>query len=252
MTRDFGPKFRLFCALACAALLGACAKPDVGRQIDDPHEVANRAVHAENLLLDQQFVRPISNAYGTSVPGPLQTGIANVANNLSTPSDVLNNLLQVRLGQAAQNTSRFLVNSTVGVLGLFDVASAMGIPEAPTDFGETLYYWRVPEGSYAVLPLVGPSTSRHAAGRLVDLALNPIRSAVPAPESRIGTAFGVADAFGTRYRNAELIDSVLYESADSYAQARLLYLQNRRFQLRGSDVDDDYFDPYEDPYEDFN
>ncbi|UYP67976.1 VacJ family lipoprotein [Thalassobacter stenotrophicus] len=252
MIRVFTPKVRLLCALVGVALLGACATPDVGSQIDDPYEVTNRAVHAENLLLDQQLVRPVSNAYGTSVPGPMQKGIANVASNLSTPSDVLNNLLQVRLGQAAQNTSRFLVNSTVGVFGLFDVASAMGIPAAPTDFGETLYYWRVPEGSYAVLPVVGPSTSRHAVGRLVDLALNPIRSAVPAPESTIGTVFGVADAFGTRYRNAELIDSVLYESADSYAQARLLYLQNRRFQLRGSEVDDDYFDPYEDPYADFN
>lgn len=252
MTCVFVPKVRLLCVLVSAAFLGACAAPQVGTQIDDPFEVANRATHAENLVLDQQFVRPLSNAYGTSVPGPVQKGIAHAADNLSTPSDVLNNLLQVRPGQAAQNTARFLVNSTVGVLGLFDVASAIGIPEAPTDFGETLYYWRVPEGSYAVLPLVGPSTSRHAAGRFVDLALNPIRGALPAPESTVGTVFGVADAFGTRYRNAELIDSVLYESADSYAQARLLYLQNRRFQLRGSEVDADYFDPYEDSHEDFN
>lgn len=252
MTRVFLSKVRLFCALAGVAVLSACAAPQVETQINDPHEVANRATHEENLVLDTGIVRPVSHAYGTSVPGPVQTGIQNVANNLSTPSDVLNNLLQVRLGQAAQNTSRFLVNSTVGILGVFDVASAMGIPEAPTDFGETLYYWRLPEGSYAVLPLVGPSTSRHAVGRLVDLAVNPIRSLVHAPESSVGTAFGVADAFGTRYRNTDLIDAILYESSDSYAQARLLYLQNRRFQLRGSGFDADYLDPYEDPYEDIN
>lgn len=250
MKHVFPLKVRLIGALFGVALLGACAAPEVGSQINDPHEATNRATHAENLALDRALVRPVSNTYGTIVPLPVQTGISNVASNLGAPSDVLNNLLQVRIGQAAQNTTRFLVNSTVGVLGIFDVASAMGIPAAPTDFGETLYYWRVPEGSYAELPIAGPSTSRHAVGRLVDVVLNPVSIVLPSPESGFGTAFSVADAFGARYRNSDLIDSVLYESADSYAQARLLYLQNRRFQLRGRDAEVDYFDPYEDPYVD--
>jgi phospholipid-binding lipoprotein MlaA len=246
MKRVFSLKYRMLGALFGIALLGACGAPEVGSQINDPYEAANRATHAENIALDRALVRPVSNAYGTLVPGPVQTGISNVASNLGAPSDVLNNLLQVRIGQAAQNTTRFLINSTVGVFGIFDVATAMGIPQAPTDFGETLYYWRVPEGSYAELPIAGPSTSRHAVGRLVDVVLNPVSIVLPSPESGFGTGFAVADAFGARYRNSDLIDSVLYDSADSYAQARLLYLQSRRFQLRGRDAEADYFDPYED------
>lgn len=231
----------------CLGILSACGAPEVATQINDPKEEFNRSVHKINLDLDRAIVRPASNIYGEVLPQPVQRGVANVAQNLNVPGDVLNNLLQVRIGQAVQNTSRFLINSTLGIAGIFDVASLMGVAAAPTDFGETLYYWRVPEGSYAEMPIAGPATSRHAAGRIVDLLINPVSILVPAPENVIGTGVAVADAFGSRYRNSDLIDSVLYESADSYAQARLLYLQNRRFTLRGGDIGDDYFDPYEDP-----
>lgn len=227
--------------------LVACGAPEVATQINDPNEEFNRSTHKINLDLDRAIVRPASNIYGEVLPDPVKRGVSNVAQNLNVPGDVLNNILQVRIGQAVQNTSRFLINSTLGIVGIFDVATVMGVPAAPTDFGETLYYWRVPEGTYTEMPIAGPATSRHAAGRIIDLIINPVSILVPAPESTIGTGVAVADAFGSRYRNSDLIDSVLYESADSYAQARLLYLQNRRFNLRGGDIGDDYFDPYEDP-----
>jgi len=103
------------------------------------------------------------------------------------------------------------------------------------------------EGHYVELPLLGPSTKRDAIGRLVDLFINPVYFLLPKPERYVGTVAGAASKVGDRYRFGSTIDSILYDSADSYAQARLLYLESRRFQL-GDMSDDDYIDPYEDPY----
>jgi phospholipid-binding lipoprotein MlaA len=252
MTYSLTSKLRAMTLCLVAAVLSACAAPTVESAIVDPNEVQNRAVHDFNLSLDRALFRPASNVYGHVLPVPVQRGIANVAANLNIPGDVVNNVLQVRFGQVMHNSSRFVINSTIGIFGLFDVATAMGLPARPTDFGETLYYWRVPEGPYVEMPIAGPATTRHTVGRFVDLATNPVSILVASPDNTIGTAVGIADAFGSRYRNSDLIDSVLYESADSYAQSRLLYLQNRRFRLRGTEAEQDYLDPYEDPYNDSN
>lgn len=241
-------KLKILSVLIAVAALSACAAPEVPTQINDRYEGQNRYAHQGNRDLDRIILRPTSNAYGAIVPAPVRTGISNVASNLNIPSDVVNNVLQFRIGEVAHNTSRFLINSTIGIAGIFDVATAMGLSERPTDFGETLYYWRVPEGEYVEMPIAGPATTRHAVGRFVDLATNPVSIFIEAPESGYGTAVGIADVFGARYRNSDFIDSILYESADSYAQVRGLYLQNRRFKLRGTTGTDDYIDPYEDPY----
>ena len=247
------PFLRPFLAgLACLALLTACGPAPVASGISDPYEEENRGRHGFNRALDQAFLRPAARGYGTAVPVPVQRGINNFADNLDTPRDVVNNILQLRLVKATANSVRFLINSTVGIGGIFDPATAMGLPADETDFGETLHIWGVPEGNYTELPFFGPSTNRDAAGIVVDQVLNPLRWILPTPERFIDTFGDVASGLGTRNRHGELIDSILYESADSYAQARLLYLQNRRFEL-GGQAQDTYLDPYadpEDPYAD--
>jgi len=110
-----------------------------------------------------------------------------------------------------------------------------------------MHVWGVGEGPYLELPVLGPSTERDAIGRVVDIFSNPLLFLLPAPQRYVTTLAGAASKVGDRYRFGSTIDSILYESADGYAQARLLYLENRRFQL-GEVSDETYLDPYEDPY----
>lgn len=228
-------------------MLGACAPGIAPDAINDPNEAQNRATHDFNKGIDRAALRPAAMAYGR-LPGPLRQGVTNVAGNLDLPGDVLNNLAQGRPHHALENTFRLAVNTTLGIGGLFDPAGAMGARGKPTDFGETLHRWGLPEGAYVELPFVGPSTSRDTLGMVVDLALNPVGRLLPEPESYVATAAGVASTLGDRARYSATVDSILYDSADSYAQARLLYLQNRRFELGQTGGEDDFVDPYEDLY----
>lgn len=230
-----------------AVLLAGCTAAPIGTGVNDPVEAQNRKTHHTNRELDRLLVRPTSNGYGSVLPSPVRTGVSNFASNLNMPGQVLNNLLQFRIENAGHNVFRFLVNTTFGFGGLLDVATEAGLENRTTDFGETLHVWGAPEGAYLELPLVGPSTERHAAGRVVDLLLNPLNFATEGPLRVAGTASSMAARFGDRYQYSDLVDSVLYESADSYTQAQLLYLQNRRFHLSGGEQPD-YVDPYEDVY----
>lgn len=227
----------------------SCGPAPIASGINDPDEAKNREIHAFNRSVDKALLRPTANTYSSILPEPVERGVSNFATNLDAPGDVLNNLMQARLGKAAENTLRFAINSTIGIGGLLDPATAMGINGKPTDFGETLHVWGVAEGTYAEVPFVGPTTDRDFVGIIVDVALNPVRLALPDPESYYATGAKVASRLSDRARYGDMVDSVLYESADSYAQARLLYLQNRRFQLGGGAVDAEA--GFEDPYADF-
>ena len=239
---------RALLATGVAAILLGCAANPSPQGVTDPNEPANREIHAFNRGVDRVLLRPASGAYGAVLPEPVMRGVSNFASNLDAPGDVANNILQGRLGHAGQNTLRFAVNTIVGIGGLFDAATALGLPGKPTDFGETLHIWGAPEGNYTELPFIGPSTERDFVGIIVDVALNPVRLALPKPEAGYATVAKVASKLGDRDRYSETVDSILYDSADSYAQARLLYLQNRRFALGQTAGDDSFVDPYEDPY----
>ncbi len=239
---------RALLATVMAATVSGCATNDAPQGVTDPNETANREIHAFNRGLDRALVRPAAGAYGSVLPEPVKRGVANFASNLDGPGDVANNILQGRLGNAGQNTLRFAVNTIVGIGGLFDPATVLGLPGKPSDFGETLHIWGAGEGNYVELPFVGPSTERDFVGIIVDVALNPVRLALPQPEASYATVAKAASKLGDRNRYSETVDSILYDSADSYAQARLLYLQNRRFALGQTAGDDSFVDPYEDPY----
>jgi phospholipid-binding lipoprotein MlaA len=243
---------RIWALVVAAAALSACAGQPSGDGINDPFEPANRKVHAFNKGLDRVLVSPASKGYGI-VPPPVKRAVGNVADTLDLPGDIANNLLQFRLVAAAENTLRLGVNLTFGLAGTIDVSSELGLEGKPTDFGETLHVWGAGEGPYMELPFAGPSTARDTVGMAVDIALNPVRLALPKKEANAATFLKLFSRLGDRDRFSDTVDSLLYESADSYAQARLLYLQNRRFQLgKGGDAagaasDDGFIDPYADP-----
>lgn len=217
--------------------------------INDPYEGFNRHVHGFNKGVDRAlFKAPPGKP--RSVDNAFLRSVSNAGANLSLPGKVVNSLLQGRPEPAIKNTFRFAINSTIGLFGIFDPAGKdFALPEQDTDFGETLAVWGVKEGPYVELPVYGPSTGRDAVGRVVDIAMNPVGQVLEGADATAATATNVAGHVADRKRYGELIESVLYDSADSYAQARLLYLQMRRHQLAGKENDDaQAWDPYEDPY----
>lgn len=231
------------------AALAGCAAPPPEPTPWDPLEPANRGIHVFNTGLDRFLLRPASKGYGTILPAPVRQGVSNVAANLDLPGDVANGLLQGDPESVVQNSFRFVVNTTVGLGGIWDPAGKIGLTHDQTDFGETLHVWGFGEGPYVEMPAFGPSTLRDGVGTVVDLAFNPLGSVLEYPEKDYATAAKLGSKVGDRYRYGSTIDSILYESADSYAQARLLYLQNRRFELgqtaEGAAGDDSFIDPYE-------
>ena len=232
-------------SLGIVAMLGlaSCGPAPATDGISDPHEAQNRAVHRFNLALDKNVLRPIATKADTVIPDPVEQGVVNFAGNLELPGTVVNNILQLRLGKAVENTLRFAINTTIGIGGLFDPATAAGVLGKPTDFGETLHIWGVAEGNYFELPFFGPSTDRDALGKVVDFALDPLKLVLP-KGSKLPLMAKVAAKIADRGRYSETVDSILYDSADSYAQARLLYLQNRHFELGIAPSEESFEDPY--------
>lgn len=233
--------------LATALIAGCSAKygtVDPAAGLNDPYERANRSVHKFNRGLDRAIVRPAGRGYTAILPDEVEDSIGAFASNLGEPSNALNGLLQGNFKRAGIATSRFMINSVLGIGGLADVASEFGVPRADTDFGETMHVWGVGEGAYLELPVVGPSTQRDTVGIIVDLVINPLNFELDAPEEYYGTVAGAAARLGDRGRFTDTVDAILYESADSYAQSRLIYLQNRRFDLGQEDPGTE-IDPFE-------
>jgi len=230
------------------ALVAGCTTPDSPLppgQVFDPYEAGNRKTHAFNRKLDKALLKPASEGYAGAIPVDIRTAIGRFAENLSMPQAIVNGVLQGNMKGATEDTYRFLVNTTVGLGGFFDPATEMGMPSGTgTDFGETLDVWGVPQGAYLELPVLGPSTERAATGRIVDLFTDPLGYALPRPERYYSTGVSVLDGIGKRGRYSETINSILYESADSYAASRSVYLQNRGFRL-GRGTEEDYVDPYD-------
>jgi phospholipid-binding lipoprotein MlaA len=215
--------------LALSAV-AACTPAPPGGGVNDPYETTNREVHAFNKSLDRAVLRPLGRVAAQS-PREVTGPVANFADNVGLPGMVLNGVLQGDVGGAGTNTMRFLLNTTIGLGGLFDPAGGIGLHEQTTDFGETLAVWGADEGAYLELPFFGPSTERDAAGRIVDLALDPLSRVGTQPQLDYGLAARGAAIVIDRGRFMQTMDGVLYDSADSYLQSRSAYLQNRRFDL---------------------
>jgi len=242
---DILSRKRTFLALAVMMVVtAACTPAPKATGINDPYEAQNRKIHALNKSLDRKIFKPLSHGYGKVARGPISTGVGNFASNLSLPRYVLNDLLQLNIKEATHNTLRLAINTTVGLGGIVDIASQGGLHEKSTDFGETLHVWGLGEGAYMELPVLGPSTTRDAIGTAVDFAIDPLNRLLTGRRKYIATTAFILKKLGNRDKYSGTIESVLYESEDSYAQARILYLQSRRRDLSGGLTDAELEDPY--------
>lgn len=250
---------RLLVLLVIGMSLAACARPPLPAEGADPYESVNRAWFEHNLALDGALSRDTpetqvaaesvevevaDNSPQTPRRGRIGRLVSNFGANLGLPSTILNDLLQIRPDRASENTIRLVINTTIGLGGLFDPAGAMGIHGRRSDFGETLHRWGVGEGDYLVLPLLGPSTERDAAGMVVDMALDPLRFVLPGHEYGWSLAARGAARLADRSEYADLLDANVMNTSDPYAQARLLYLQTRRYHLGIEAPQDEFIDPY--------
>jgi phospholipid-binding lipoprotein MlaA len=225
--------------LAFIALAGCATVPGQDRLAQrDPLEGFNRAMWGVNQAADKVIIKPVSTVYRTVAPRPVRQGVSNFFSNLTEPWSLVNNLLQGKPKRAADNLRRFVINTTIGVGGLVDQASKMGVQPAPEDLGQTLAVWGVNGGPYLVLPLLGPSTLRDGVGSGAAAFADPVNVAVNNADVNVWYKRG--------YRAGQIIsirsdltdsgaDSFLKSSLDPYAAARSAYLQRRRAQILDQD-----------------
>ncbi len=201
----------------------------------DPWEGFNRGVFAFNDTVDGAVLKPLTKGYKAVTPDVVETGVSNVFSNLGEVGNIVNGLLQFKLGQASNDTGRLLVNSTFGLAGLFDVAKHMGLEKGTgEDFGQTLAAWGVESGPYIVLPLLGPSTIRDGVGLPADSYLNPVSHIDHVPTRN--TAYG-AGLLDTR---SSLLGAESAISGDRYSFIRDAYLQRREYLINDGAVEDDF------------
>ncbi len=226
--------------LALAAVLGlaACATADPGAELSatDTHEGFNRSMLEFNLVLDRNVLRPAAQGYNLGAPELVKHLLGNGFSHLDLPGDFANYLLQGEIEPALETLGRFTINTVLGAGGLLDPATEFGLPKDDTDFGITLGKYGVEEGTYWMLPVVGPITTRDAFGGLVDIALTPttyLGLVAPGISPETGVALVVGEAIHDRDANGDLIDELLYESEDAYVSLRSVYLQRRRSEVAG-------------------
>ena len=248
--------FQFLLVVFIAASLGACAtKPPVEEvearaeyeRINDPLEPLNRFTFKVNGFFDKLLFRPLAKGYNFIIPRPVRGAVTNFLDNLNTPLILLNDLLQGEGKRAKTTFSRFIVNSTVGIGGLFDPAENWGMERHNEDFGQTAAVWGVGEGFYLVLPLFGPSNPRDAAGIVGEFFADPLSIALDKwdrePLSYARTSLELLDF---RARNDDVFDE-LYRAEDPYVTARSAYRQRRAFEISNgrqteSEEEEDLFD----------
>ena len=225
-------------AVCIIALLGACSsgRDQAALTMEDPYEETNRSVFAFNIGLDSAVLEPVASGYRKVVPSGGQRAIANHLDWVTLPNTAINSTFQGKFENAGLAVLRFAVNGLT--LGLVDL---MDEDERPTreDFGQTLAAANIAEGPYVVMPVLGGSTSRELAGRVVDFAINPlsILNTGEAGESLRSAQLPIG-AVSVRAENFELINQVKYESLDPYARVRAVYYQQREGLLADQNPDD--------------
>lgn len=237
---------RVTALLLVAALAGCATAPaEEGALIADPYENANRKVHAFNKGLDRGIINPASKVYGAVTPTTFKFLIGNALSHLMLPGLFANHLLQGDATEAAETLGRFALNTVYGAGGFLDPATEFGLKYRQTDFGITLGEWGVAEGVYLELPVIGPSTTRHVAGRVVDIAFQPASWLGGGSAEALNYGIRTLEIVDFRDRYRPVIDDVLYASEDSYVTARTTYIQNRRRLAAGETVVEELPDIFE-------
>jgi phospholipid-binding lipoprotein MlaA len=231
-------------ALALGLALSACTTTRVGTDRlaeKDPLEGFNRTIWAVNRGADKVVVKPVTQVYRAVAPKPARDGVRNFFANVGEPFSFINNVLQGKPDRAVRNLGRFLINTTVGIGGLFDQASRVGVRPATEDFGQTLAVWGANGGPYLVLPLLGPSTLRDGVGTGVSQLADPYRVCLRECDLPKGlpTGMNVLEIISVRDGLIEAgADGFLESSLDPYAAARSAFLQRRRAEILNQDGDD--------------
>jgi phospholipid-binding lipoprotein MlaA len=239
-------KIGLAAGLAVSSLmLTACANVpsssvmQVNPDPRDPFESLNRKVYSFNDVLDKTLLTPVVDVYEKVTPDSVEKGISNFFSNLSDVGNFLNHTLQLKPTKAAKDIGRLVINTTLGLGGLIDVASNLGIYQESEDFGQTLGYWGVNPGPYVMLPFFGPSTLRDTGGTLIDTGSSPINSYDPVAHQFVIYALQVVDS---RHQLGDL-ESLI--SGDPYIFIREAYLQRREHLINdGAPSNDDSFDDF--------
>lgn len=227
------------------ALLGGCASAPAGDEAAagvayDRFESMNRAIYRFNDTVDSVTTRPLARGYRKVTPLFVRRGVSNFYDNLVTPRSALANFLQGKPGRGFNELGRFVFNTTLGLGGLIDVATAGGMPTYDEDFSQTLAVWGLPDGPYLVLPFLGPSTVLDAFARPFDYAAD-LRRQISDRGTR--DRLLVLSIIDTRYRLLSA-DKLLEDANDPYITVREAYLQNREYEIYDGDppVEDDYYE----------
>ena len=241
-------KLLTLAAAASIALLSGCASVpnDSGKNPADPWESFNRQTFAFNQGLDFILFRPIAKGYEFVTPKPVREGVTRVFKNTMEPANAVNNILQGKVEDGILSLFRLMINSTVGVVGIFDVAKEVDIPRMPEDFGQTLAVWGVPAGPYFVIPVLGPSTVRDTAGLVPELFLDP--------NTYVGEAWFTWPWWGAKFINARAnllpVTDMLDNTVDPYVATRNAYLQQRQSALQDGDGPAMIQEPTLNPFDD--
>lgn len=232
-------KFRTLlslCAAGSLSLLTACASTEPAQDMSDfdPIEPVNRVVHGVNGAVDFMLLYPAAMWYRDIAPEPVKTSVSSFVRNLNEPLNSLNALLQGDPDQAAASFQRFIMNSTLGFLGLNDIAADFGIPYRREDFGQTLAHYGVGAGPYIVLPLLGPSNLRDGIGIGVDYVANPLTWGAQNSDTAEALYLGSIGLSALHYRYATVnqLDELQKSSIDYYVALRSLYRQQRNALIR--------------------
>lgn len=215
---------QIFLVLVAACGLSACANTPPHEDVADPLEPVNRIVDTVNDKIDRAIFKPTAQAYEKVVPDQARASVTNFFGNLGEPLVITNQFLQGKPKEGISDLGRLLVNSTIGLLGLFDPATQMGLTKHDEDFGQTFGTWGIGEGWYVVLPLLGPSTIRDSVGLVGDYQLDPVSQHEEVRERNSLSALRVIDTranllSATRLRDTAALDPYLF-TREAYRQLR--------------------------------
>lgn len=227
------PRYTIIALLCVLIPVPAVTQAEAGT---DPFEGINRPLFLFNDKVDQYLLRPTAKGYRWVMPDPAEQGVTNFFSNLRDANALVNGVLQGRPSPAARSGGRFLLNSTIGILGLFDVASLMGVDRYRTDFGHTLAVWGLPQGPYLVVPLLGPRTVRSGTGMIFD-GYTSVETTID--DVRVRNSMRGLELVNTRARLLKADDLI---TGDRYIFIRDAYLQNRRALVSDGKIEDDFSD----------
>tara|TARA_A100000164_G_C21855379_1_gene747248 strand:+ start:521 stop:1258 length:738 start_codon:yes stop_codon:yes gene_type:complete len=215
-------------------ILSSCST--TGSAKNDPLEPMNRAIFEFNEVVDDNVLEPIAKTYKYVTPDPVETGISNFFSNLGEVSTIANDVFQLKFKQAGYDFVRFSINTTIGVFGIFDVATSVGLNKNKEDFGQTLGYWGIPQGPYLVLPFFGSSTLRDAPGLYADMQVSPVQQL----DNEEALALNALNAISTRARLLRATKILDTAAKDKYIFMRESYLQKRESMVNDGDSEEEF------------